>query len=104
MADRAMTRESLAVLQALETSRDEHWPYDLATNVLSMRVATVHRILLRFLRDGLVERREEDEATAQREGHPRRTLYRITALGVTAYKAETYRLQPLRWIGPGFVP
>ena len=49
---------------------------------------TLYRALSRLEAMGLLHSRAEDPAIAQRERRPPRRLYRLTALGVEAARAE----------------
>ncbi len=88
--NRALSRQSIAVLEALVGDEWLHG-YELAKST-GLKSGTLYPLLIRLADRGLLVARWEDEQPA---GRPRRHLYRITDTGAAALRtAPVISLRP----------
>nr|WP_042198796.1 helix-turn-helix transcriptional regulator [Kibdelosporangium sp. MJ126-NF4] len=82
-----MTPQTLAVLRELLDEPDTpRYGLDLARRT-GLKTGTLHPILSRLQRSGLVESFWEDPADHEDQGRPRRRYYRLAGHGVAAQQA-----------------
>ncbi|KOX29422.1 hypothetical protein ADK67_10825 [Saccharothrix sp. NRRL B-16348] len=98
-----MTPQTIEVLRALlDDPATPRYGLDIARQT-GLKTGTLHPILARLQRIGLVESFWEDPAEHEDQGRPRRRYYRLTGLGaaqahqvVARTEASTGRLSALR--------